>query len=85
MNIQDMTKEEVLKIVNKDGAFEVGRSQGYQLGFVNGCKAERRKNEHHYAATIGLWATDKPELIPESAKQHFFQIKEEDAPKNTME
>lgn len=25
--------------------------------------------------TIGLWATDKPELIPENIKHLFFQIK----------
>ena len=80
-----MTKEEILKLVNKEGAFEAGRSQGYQHGFVNGCKAERRKHEHHYNTTVGLWATDKPEMIPHELKDVFFQIKAEDAPKNTME
>jgi len=85
MNTLNMTKEEVLKVVNKSGAFDAGYSNGYQYGFVQGCKAERRKNEHHYATTVGLWATDKPELIPDAIKQHFFQIKEEDAPQNTKE
>ena len=85
MNTLNMTKEEVLKVVNKSGAFDAGYSNGYQYGFVQGCKAERRKNEHHYPTTVGLWATDKPELIPDAIKQHFFQIKEEDAPQNTKE
>lgn len=30
--------------------------------------------EHHKDTTVGLWATDKPELIPESLKDMFFLI-----------
>lgn len=29
---------------------------------------------HHKDTTVGLWATDRPELIPEEVKELFFQI-----------
>lgn len=29
---------------------------------------------HHKDTTVGLWATDKPELIPEDIKEMFFEI-----------
>jgi hypothetical protein len=32
--------------------------------------------EHHYDATVGLWATDKPDAIPEDKRHLFFQIKQ---------
>jgi len=35
---------------------------------------EFNKLQHHKASTIGLWATDKPEIIPEDIKHLFFQI-----------
>jgi len=31
---------------------------------------------HHYDSTIRLWATDKPDKIPQSIKHLFFEIKE---------
>ncbi len=31
--------------------------------------------EHHEATTVGLWATDRPDLIPEDVKELFFEIK----------
>lgn len=40
-----------------------------------------KKNEHyktleHYKdSTCGLWATDKPEKIPEDIKELFFEVK----------
>lgn len=30
---------------------------------------------HHKDITVGLWATDKPELIPTEIQHVFFQIK----------
>jgi len=31
---------------------------------------------HHKDTTVGLWATDRPDLIPEELKYLFFEIKE---------
>ena len=31
--------------------------------------------QHFKDSSIGLWCTDKPELIPEEIKHLFFQIK----------
>ena len=32
--------------------------------------------EHHLTTTLGLWATDKPELVPKTIKEkYFFEIK----------
>jgi hypothetical protein len=31
--------------------------------------------QHHKDTTVGLWATDRPDLIPEDIKHLFFQIK----------
>ncbi len=33
-----------------------------------------KKLEHHEATTVGLWATDKPEIIPDDIKDYFFRI-----------
>lgn len=33
-----------------------------------------KKLEHHEASTVGLWATDKPGIIPEDIKDYFFRI-----------
>ena len=33
-----------------------------------------KKLEHHKSTTVGLWATDKPEMIPEGLKKWFFRI-----------
>jgi hypothetical protein len=30
--------------------------------------------EHHKTLTVGLWATDRSDLIPEELKEVFFQI-----------
>lgn len=35
--------------------------------------------EHHKDTTVGLWATDKPELIPGNVSEMFFQIEYDDA------
>ena len=37
-------------------------------------KEQNIKLMHHKDTTVGLWATDKPDLIPESIKDYFFQI-----------
>lgn len=46
-------------------------------------KKERKMNDigslkHYRDTTIGLWCTDKPEIIPEDKKHLFFQLKEEE-------
>lgn len=33
---------------------------------------------HHKDTTVGLWATDRPEMIPEDIKHIFFEIKYSD-------
>lgn len=38
-------------------------------------KQEQRDLLHFYDSHVGLWATDKPEMIPEDIKHLFFQIK----------
>ena len=37
-------------------------------------KKELERLRYHEAWTMGLWATDRPDLIPESVKDLFFQI-----------
>lgn len=37
-------------------------------------KEQNKKLLHHKDTTVGLWATDRPDLIPESVKDLFFQI-----------
>jgi hypothetical protein len=37
-------------------------------------KEQNTKLLHHKDTTVGLWATDRPDLIPESVKDLFFQI-----------
>jgi len=37
-------------------------------------KEQNIKLIHHKDTTVGLWATDRPDLIPESIKDLFFQI-----------
>lgn len=36
--------------------------------------AKLKRLEHHKDTTVGLWATDKPELIPQEIKDLFFKI-----------
>lgn len=31
--------------------------------------------EYHRTTTVGLWATDRPDLIPDNIKDLFFEIK----------
>ena len=37
-------------------------------------KEQNIKLTHHKDTTVGLWATDRPDLIPENIKDLFFQI-----------
>ncbi len=37
-------------------------------------KEQNIKLMHHKVTTVGLWATDRPDLIPENIKDLFFQI-----------
>lgn len=37
-------------------------------------KEQNIKLMHHKDTTVGLWATDRPDLIPESIKDLFFPI-----------
>ena len=30
---------------------------------------------HYKNSTVGLWTTDRPDLIPENIKEMFFQLK----------
>lgn len=41
-------------------------------------KDQNTKLLHHKDTTVGLWATDRPDLIPESVKDLFFQINFDD-------
>lgn len=43
MEITNLSKEEILKMSNKAGAYEFGRQKGYRDGFHNGCKAGARQ------------------------------------------
>lgn len=43
MEITNLSKEEILKMSNKEGAYEFGRQKGYRDGFHNGCKAGARQ------------------------------------------
>ena len=36
------------------------------------------KLEHHKSTTVGLYATDRPDLIPDDIKHLFFKITYED-------
>lgn len=42
----------------------------------NCIESELKKLKHHKDTTVGLWATDKPEQIPEEIKHLFFEITE---------
>ena len=44
------------------------------LAKVNYKIGEYNKLQHHYDSTIGLWCTDKPEIIPKDKKHLFFQL-----------
>ena len=48
-------------------------AQGFNTYYFD---KERLKLEHHRDTTIGLWATDLPDKIPEDIKQYFFEIKD---------
>ena len=43
MEITNLSKEEILKVSNKSGAYEFGRQKGYRYGFSNGCKATAKQ------------------------------------------
>lgn len=34
-----------------------------------------KKLQHHLDSTVWLWATDRPDLIPDDLKDYFFRIK----------
>lgn len=38
MNVNDMTREQILEWTNKEGAYELGRQKGYCHGFSQGSK-----------------------------------------------
>ena len=42
-------------------------------------KEQNVKLMHHKDTTVGLWATDRPDLIPENIKDLFFQITYDEA------
>jgi hypothetical protein len=71
-----MTKEEILKpyvqipfrraqIVDKDDALEAMEKYAQE---------QNKELLRHRDTTKGLWATDRPDLIPEEIKSLFFQI-----------
>jgi hypothetical protein len=37
-------------------------------------KEQNKKLEHHKDTTVGLWATDRPDLIPKEIKELLFEI-----------
>jgi hypothetical protein len=47
---------------------------GYIVEKQSELKEQNKKLMHHKDTTVGLWATDRPDLIPESVKDLFFQI-----------
>ena len=49
------------------GQFNCKRIDGNQ-----DADAEFKKLLHHKDTTVGLWATDLPDLIPENIKKEFF-------------
>lgn len=49
-------------------------SYSYQVEKVSNLKGQNLKLEHHKDTTVGLWATDKPDLIPQEIKELFFEI-----------
>jgi len=51
-----------------DGVFEYEIIKHAPVAEIN------KQLEHHKDTTVGLWATDKPELIPEAVKDMFFEI-----------
>ena len=44
------------------------------LTVMGKASVEMERLRHHEATTVGLWATDKPKLIPENVKHLFFEI-----------
>ncbi|GAG54837.1 unnamed protein product [marine sediment metagenome] len=51
MEITDLSKEEILKMSNKAGAYEFGRQKGYRDGFHNGCKSGARQMQSQTETT----------------------------------
>lgn len=48
--ITELSKDEILELTNKLGAYEFGRQKDYREGFANGCKAgERKANEKKHS------------------------------------
>jgi hypothetical protein len=46
------------------------------MNAVTQFEKEHKDLQHHKDTTVGLWATDRPELIPQELKEKlFFQIK----------
>lgn len=48
----------------------------YQRIEVQSIEERIKRLEHHKDSTVGLWATDRPDLIPENIKDLFFEIRE---------
>jgi hypothetical protein len=51
----------------------------YEVEKQSEMKEQNIKLMHHKDTTVGLWATDRPDLIPESIKDLFFKITYDDA------
>lgn len=46
------------------------------MNAVTQFEKEYKNLQHHKDTTVGLWATDRPDLIPQELKEKlFFQIK----------
>lgn len=46
----------------------------YEVEKQSEMKEQNKKFEHFKDRSVGLWATDRPDLIPESIKDLFFEI-----------
>lgn len=46
----------------------------YEVEKQSEMKERNNKLEHHKDTTVGLYATDRPDLIPEELKSLFFEI-----------
>ncbi len=46
----------------------------YEVEKQSEVKEQNVKLGHHKDTTVGLWATDKPNMIPDEIKDLFFQI-----------
>jgi len=46
----------------------------YEVEQLSDLKSQNLKLEHHKDTSVGLWATDRPDLIPKEIKDLFFEI-----------